>query len=98
MLTKTVLCAAAGGAVSLVEVPFAWRHGEPLPADAIERPFPNATEALRELAAHGRNQNRVHVPMPSRTRPAARRPSETVVVGSHTSEGLDADTAMADLS
>jgi hypothetical protein len=66
MLTKTVLCAAAGGECKLIEVPFTWRHGEPIPADALERQFPSAGEALSELAARGRLQARVHIDKPAR--------------------------------
>jgi len=92
MLTKTVLCAARGGAVKLVEVPFSWHHGEPLPADAMAQFFPTAGEALSELAARGRQQNRVHVPKPQRT------PVKTDVVGSQALEGREPDTPLAGLS
>jgi hypothetical protein len=66
VLTKTVLYATAGGDVKLVEVPFEWQHGEPLPLDALEQRFPTAIEALHALSARGRAQQRVHVPQPER--------------------------------
>lgn len=66
MLTKTVLYATASGEVMLVEVPFSWHHGEPLPPGGLEQRFKTAEEALQELAARGRAQNRVHVPMPEK--------------------------------
>lgn len=66
MLTKTVLCATTDGACKLVDVPFSWKHGEPLPANAIEQRFSSPTDALMELAARGRQQARVHIPKPER--------------------------------
>ena len=72
MLTKTVLCAAPGGEYKLVEVPFTWQHGDPLPANAVEQRFSSAVDALSELAARGRQQARVHVPTPEpRVKPTA---------------------------
>jgi hypothetical protein len=65
MLTKTVLYALPGGACKLVEVAFNWQHGDPLPPDALERYFPNVTDALSELAARGRLAQRVHVEKPA---------------------------------
>ena len=64
MLTKTVLCADAAGACRLIEVPFKWEHGDPLPAGAIEQWFPTAAAALTEMTARGRAANRVHVASP----------------------------------
>lgn len=66
MLTKTVLYATPSGDVKLVEVPFSWHHGEPLPADALEQKFATVVEALSALAERGRAQQRVHVPQPER--------------------------------
>ena len=64
MLCKTVLCAAPSGAFTLVEVPFEWQRGDPIPAGALERRFATAVEALSVLAERGRQNNRVHVPRP----------------------------------
>lgn len=69
MLTKTVLCADTGGECKLVEVPFTWRQGEPIPADALEHRFTSAADALSELAARGRRQARVHIDKPARCVP-----------------------------
>lgn len=66
MLTKVVLYATPSGDVKLVEVPFNWQQGEPLPADALEQRFATADEALQALAARGRAQNRVHVTAPEK--------------------------------
>lgn len=66
MLTKLVLSATPNGACKLVEVPFSWRQGEPLPRNAFELTFPSGGEALRALAERGRKQNRIHVPRPER--------------------------------
>jgi hypothetical protein len=66
VLTKIVLYATSGGAVKLVEVPFSWQHGEPLPMDAFEQRFSSAVEALQALADRGRAQQRVHVPQPEK--------------------------------
>ena len=74
MLTKTVLCAAAGGECKLVEVPFTWQHGEPLPANAFEQRFSSAVDALSELSTRGRLHARVHIPKPERPLKQAARP------------------------
>lgn len=66
MLTKLVLCATPSGAYKLVEVPFGWRPGDAVPANAFELTFPNAVEALHALAERGRKQQRVHVVRPER--------------------------------
>lgn len=64
MLCKTVLCATPAGACTLVEVPFEWQRGDPIPHGALERRFATAVDALSALAEHGRQNNRVHVPRP----------------------------------
>jgi hypothetical protein len=66
VLTKLVLCATTVGACRLVEVPFGWRQGDPLPLGAFELTFPSPVEALKALAERGRKQNRIHVPRPER--------------------------------
>lgn len=66
MLTKTVLCAAPAGECKLVEVPFTWQRGEPLPANAFEQRFSSAVDALSELSSRGRRHARVHIPKPER--------------------------------
>jgi hypothetical protein len=70
VLTKTVLCAEDVGACRLVEVPFTWEHGDPLPQGAAEQWFPTPAAALSAMAARGRNATRVHVEGPPR-KPAA---------------------------
>lgn len=74
MLTKTVLYALPDGACKLVEVAFNWQHGDPLPAGALERYFPNVEDAMSELAARGRAAQRVHVEKPEK-KPQAGKPA-----------------------
>ena len=57
MLTKRVLCAADEGAYELVEVPFSWQRGDPLPGDAVRYAFQSAAEALADLVNRGREQS-----------------------------------------
>ena len=64
MLTKAVLCAGDNGAFKLVEVPFSWQPGEPIPPGATEYSFPTAAEALAALANRGRKQSGVRAPAP----------------------------------
>jgi hypothetical protein len=64
MLTKTVLCAGPDGGCQLVEVPFNWRHGEPLPSPRREWHFSTTEEAVRALVRRGRMANPVHVEKP----------------------------------
>jgi hypothetical protein len=65
MLPKAVLCAGHNGATKLVEVPFSWQHGDPLPPGALEYSYPTAAEALATLANRGRSQSGLDVPVPA---------------------------------
>jgi hypothetical protein len=64
MLTRAVLCADTDGVFTLVEVPFSWQRGDPLPPGTIVSSFQTAAEALATLANRGRMQARVTVPKP----------------------------------
>jgi hypothetical protein len=70
MLTKTVVRAQPDGACKLVEVPFSWQHGDPLPVDSIQEPFASVRAALSALAERGRRQNGTLLHQPERRRAA----------------------------
>ena len=71
MLTKRVLSADDSGAYELVEVPFSWQRGDPLPEDAIRYSFATAADVLAELVTRGRVQAGLDLQQSETPEPAA---------------------------
>lgn len=71
MFSKTVLYPGADGGCNLIEAPFTWQQGDPLPDFTYQRHFDTAEAAMREMADDGRQTSRYHVPKPGSVEDAA---------------------------